>query len=157
MRKRPKFGDVFVVPLDDGRLSFGRMLQRTLMAFYDLIADDVPSVEHIVSRPVLFKIWVIDSSLRSGAWRIPENRSVDDDLAMEPQFFKQDALNGKLSIHQSDGGEISCTAEECEGLERAAVWDPSHVEDRLRDHYNGVPNAWVESMKPMPPPGSKLH
>jgi len=33
------------------------------------------------------------------------------------------------------------------GLERAAVWGPSHVEDRLRDHYAGRKNKWVESLR----------
>ena len=39
-------------------------------------------------------------------------------------------------------------AEECVGLERAAVWEPEHVEDRLRDHFAGRSNRWVESLKP---------
>jgi len=36
---------------------------------------------------------------------------------------------------------------ECEGLERCAVWEPEHVEDRLRDHFAGKPNVWVESLR----------
>ena len=28
----------------------------------------------------------------------------------------------------------------------AAVWDPQHVEDRLRDHFAGLPNKWVQSL-----------
>jgi hypothetical protein len=37
--------------------------------------------------------------------------------------------------------------EECVGLEGVAVWDPTHVEDRLRDHYAGRPNAHLAYMK----------
>ena len=33
-------------------------------------------------------------------------------------------------------------------LFRLAVWEPAHVEDRLRDHYAGAPNKWVESLRP---------
>jgi hypothetical protein len=27
------------------------------------------------------------------------------------------------------------------------VWAAEHVEDRLRDHYAGRPNQWVESLR----------
>ncbi|WP_448115483.1 hypothetical protein [Mesorhizobium amorphae] len=32
------------------------------------------------------------------------------------------------------------------GLECAAVWDPEHVVDRLRDPADGRPNKWVERL-----------
>jgi len=41
--------------------------------------------------------------------------------------------------------EISRT--EADELEQAAVWSPNHIEDRLRDHFAGVPNQWVEIMR----------
>lgn len=43
--------------------------------------------------------------------------------------------------------ENPATPEECAVLERAAVWDPGHVEDRLRDHFAGQSNKWVESLR----------
>jgi hypothetical protein len=39
------------------------------------------------------------------------------------------------------------TKKECIGLEREAAWDPTHVEDRIRDYYAGRKNKWVESLK----------
>lgn len=36
---------------------------------------------------------------------------------------------------------------ECEPLERTAVWDPEHVEDRIRDAYAGRESVWVRSMQ----------
>jgi hypothetical protein len=38
---------------------------------------------------------------------------------------------------------------ECTSLERAAVWDTEHIEDRLEDYFNGRENKWVESLKPL--------
>jgi hypothetical protein len=35
----------------------------------------------------------------------------------------------------------------CEGLEPAAVWDATHVAERLRDHYAGQPNVYLERMR----------
>ena len=63
-------------------------------------------------------------------------------------FFIQDPINGEFSIY-SDGGKIvPATPEEIVGLESASVWDPGHVEDRLRDYFLGVPNKWEVSLKP---------
>jgi hypothetical protein len=39
------------------------------------------------------------------------------------------------------------TKQECIGLEREAGWDPTLVEDRLRDHYAGRRIKSVESLK----------
>jgi hypothetical protein len=70
-----------------------------------------------------------------------------------PFFFKQDSFNGRLFLYNSSlltadqGYECPATLAECSGLERAAVWDPEHVVDRLRDHAAGRPNQWVESLK----------
>lgn len=43
-------------------------------------------------------------------------------------------------------GEDSATRAQCAGLERSAVWDAEHVEDRLRDRRAGRLNKWAESL-----------
>ncbi|GGM57342.1 hypothetical protein GCM10011608_47820 [Micromonospora sonchi] len=37
-------------------------------------------------------------------------------------------------------------AEDCVGLERAAVWDAAHIEERLRDQHAGRPNPHLEHL-----------
>jgi hypothetical protein len=46
----------------------------------------------------------------------------------------------KCTIFDSAGMEMSATPEDCIGLERAAVWDPHHIEKRLLDAFMGRPN-----------------
>jgi len=74
----------------------------------------------------------------------PESRT-------EPFFYKQDAITGRLALYHSTfastNWERPASREECAGLEAAAVWEPEHVEDRLRDHFAGRPNKWVESLR----------
>ena len=55
----------------------------------------------------------------------------------------------KFSIYE-DGKIRSASKEECLGLERAAVWEPSHVEERIVDYYAGRKNQWLESLKLKP-------
>ncbi len=63
-------------------------------------------------------------------------------------YFNQDPVNPAKILLTEDGvtGRL-VRPEECESYERLAVWDASHVEDRLRDHFEGRPNIWVESLR----------
>jgi hypothetical protein len=65
-----------------------------------------------------------------------------------PEYFMHDLADPqKCRIIDIAGNMRRVTPEECVGLERAAVWDAEHVTARLRDHYSGRPNAYLESMQ----------
>lgn len=54
-------------------------------------------------------------------------------------------MTHKFLLYNPNTGEMTpCTKEEARGKERAAVWDEKQMEDRIRDHYNGVPCKWIE-------------
>jgi hypothetical protein len=36
------------------------------------------------------------------------------------------------------------------------VWEPEHVEERIRDHYAGRANRWAESLRIQEPPNPAL-
>jgi hypothetical protein len=80
-------------------------------------------------------------------WVVVGNAPLDDSLLNPPPRFIQDALRKDLFRIYEKGQFSPATKEECIGLEREAVWDPTHAEDRLRDHYAGRKNKWVESLK----------
>ncbi|WP_051118424.1 hypothetical protein [Vibrio campbellii] len=61
------------------------------------------------------------------------------------QFDKFDLISKKFSIY-SDGNETPATREECLGLECAAVWGKSHVEDRLLAKSQGEQCVWTTSL-----------
>lgn len=141
-------GDILEIPLGNGQRAFARILKNPLVAFYDLKADKTPAIDFIVSKPVAFKVWVMNSALTDGKWPIIGTKPLTPDLEESPTFFKRDPISGKLSIYTKGGCEKPATLQECEGLECAAVWDPKHLTDRLNDHFANRPNKWVESMKP---------
>jgi hypothetical protein len=90
---------------------------------------------------------VMNHAITSGRWSRVANAPLDAALLQPPTFFKQDVMNPNLLSLYRAGEETPASRDECEGLERAAVWEPEHIEDRLRDHYHGRPNKWVESLK----------
>ncbi len=133
------------MPLSRQWHAYAWTLPEVNFAFFDLRASaDVP-VEEIVRHPIAFRVAVPKSAWTDGRWvRIGKVNPPPEILAPVPTFIC-DPLNGRLSIYLL--GDIrTASRQECIGLERCAVWDPEHVEDRLRDHFAGRPNKWVESM-----------
>jgi hypothetical protein len=148
-RLRRKLGDIVSIPLGEGRVGFGWVLGEPLMAFFDYSndSDQIPSVEKISQAPLAFRIWVMNHALTEGIWPVIGHAPIPDELATPPWFFKQDPLSRKVSITQTGAEEMPAENVQCEQLECAAIWEPDHVVDRLRDHFAGRSNKWVESMK----------
>ncbi len=67
-------------------------------------------------------------------------------LILPPKFI-QDPFDKKIFSLYENGVIRPATREQCLGLERASVWEPEHVEDRLRAHYAGNLNHVVELLK----------
>jgi hypothetical protein len=146
---RRKVGDVLRIPLGSGEYGFGRVLRSVLYAFYDAKSPPDLSIDEIIGRPILFKVCVMDYAVKKGVWEVIGNAPLTEDLLIEPWFFKKDPISRVLTLYRdSTAEEIPANRSECEKLECAAVWDPEHVADRLRDHFAGRPNKWVLSMRP---------
>lgn len=155
-KKRVKLleGQVLYIDLNDGTHAYGRVLEEPLIAFYDkpYQGGQAPLIEEVVALPIAFKIWVMNYAVTKGIWPVIGHVPLTPDLKKTPLFFKQDAMNGQLAIYQSipelaPTYERPATYEECLGLEVAAVWDPEHVEERLRDHFAGRLNKWIKHPK----------
>jgi hypothetical protein len=140
-------GDFVQIDLGGGQACYGRVLKNPLMAFYDLLAAKPIAIEDVGVQPVLFRIWVMNYAVKKGRWPIIGHLPLERDLLEPPRFFKVDPISKRLFIYSNSGKDESASHQECRGLERAAVWDPEHVEDRLRDHFAGRPNKWAESLR----------
>lgn len=144
-------GDVVAIPIGDGaRRGFGMVLQEPLIAFFDCSSKvgEEPSIERIVRTPVAFRVCVMNRPIEDGTWPvIGRVETVPAELLVEPWFFKQDPISGLITMTRTGEEEVPAEAEQIESLERAAVWSPEHISDRLQDHFAGRPNKWVESLR----------
>ncbi|MEU8388141.1 Imm26 family immunity protein [Micromonospora sp. NPDC048842] len=154
------------IDLGDGRWAYGRQLWSINAEFYDHVdaTGQAADLLELVAKPVAFTTWVTDRCLqRNGRWVLLETVPL---LKRERQRldvkFRQDMFSGALSIASRSHppsvyfSERPATVEDCEGLEREAIWSPEHIEDRLRDHFDDRPNMWVESLRPKPSRGDRL-
>lgn len=145
MPKHPrefKTGAFLRIPLKDGTFGYGRVLPHPNVAFYDYRTSEPSSdLDVIESKPVLFKIAVRLSN--PDRWTILGVRPLEGEVAQPVVKFMQDLLDFRQCvIFDSTGMEKEVSPEECIGLERAAVWDMHHVEERLLDHFLGRPNEF---------------
>lgn len=145
--QRYSIGGILKVPLGDGWHTYGQMIGDAQVAFFDArTKTDLPADE-IVKRPVLFRLAVDKYAVSKFVWLRIGKADVPDVLKIhEPQFI-QDALNPECFRIYCGGVIRPATRAECEGLERCAVWSPEQVVDRINDHYKGIPNKWVESLR----------
>jgi len=151
MGKRiPKEGTLLRINLADGSDTFARVLGQSQMAFYDQrIQHDEPiNLSQVYESRILFVVTVMKSTLTSGRWKVVDHLPLEADLLKPREYFIKDRMTGRYSVYQSSIGSVrDSTFAECENLEPAAVWEPEHVEDRLRDHFAGRQNRWVEQLK----------
>jgi hypothetical protein len=145
IRQRRTVGAVLLVPLDKRWHAYAWTLPEADFAFFDLRSESQLPVEDVVTHRIAFRVSVHKSAWTTGRWlRVGKIDPPPGMLAPVPTFI-QDPMSDRFSIYLL-GAIRPATREECVGLERCAVWDPEHVEDRLRDHFAGVPNKWVQSM-----------
>ena len=145
--QRRTVGAVHAVPLGDGTISFALTLPEADFAFFDMRTTEFSLPSDLLSKPILFRVAVHKYAYNKGRWLKVGKLEVPNELLKAVPKFIQDALHPERFEIYLSGNVLPATRDECVGLERAAVWDPQHIEDRLRDHYSGIQNKWVESLR----------
>lgn len=148
---RRREGDLLAIHLGDGRRSYAQVAAEPLIIFFDGDFENELSAGEVSNLPVLFRLWVANHAVTCGRWPVIGQGTLAPENQEEPFFYKQDAITGNLALYHSSFAQTNwerlASLSECETLECAAVWEPEHVEDRLRDYYAGRPNRWIESLR----------
>jgi immunity protein 26 of polymorphic toxin system len=146
-RQRRILGGIYRIALGDGTFAYCQALAEAEFVFFELRDEGDAAPSEVAGRNHLFRIAIHKSAWDTGRWSLIGMAPIAPDLQGPVPKFVQDPIKpDKFSIYL--GGRIRpASREECAGLERSAVWDPEHVEDRIRDHYAGASNKWVESQR----------
>ena len=149
-RQRITPGAFLELEIERAYYTYARILENASYAFYDLRSQiKVADLELIASRPVLFIVAVYDSAVNSGRWIKVGKIPLEEHFKVLPNKFIQDGLDpNRYNLYNPNTGEITETSRDnCIGLERAAIWEPEHVESRIKDYYDGISNVWVEQLR----------
>ena len=154
--KKQKRGDLIRIDIGGGKQFHAIALTPPLIAFLGDPREHHEAVTDALHGAVIFKVCVVDSAVKSGRWAVVGNIDLATVSALDgATLFKQDRISGRLTAYDAiSGRENSISFDEADRLECAAVWSAEHIEDRLRDHLNGVPNKWWASMRPRRLPAS---
>lgn len=149
MSKRQKItiGSILEIYVNEEYYVYAQILGKAGYAFFDYkTTDKLKDLKILLGRPILFITSVYDDVITQGYWLKVGAIEVREDLQVQPMQFIQDALDqDSFELYNPNTGEIlPAIKEEIKGLERAAVWEASHIEDRIRDHHNGESCIWLK-------------
>lgn len=150
-KQRITEGAILEISIQGQYYVYAQILTKGLgFAFFDYKSDNkLIDLNVLKDAEVLFIVAVYNSIVNKGHWEKVGKLDIRNDLKVLPMKFIQDALDSdKFSLYNPNTGEITkTTKQQCKGLECVAVWAANHVEDRIRDHYEGIPNLWLQQLE----------
>ncbi len=147
---RIKEGAFIEIALENGKFSYGRILGKANYALYNIYSDSkITDIDLIRNNKVIFNVGVYDRAITKNRWKTIGILELEGSLSKIPLKFTQDDFElNQFEIYDPNTGDMRPAKKaECIGLERAAVWEPEHVEERIIDYFEGRPNKWFESLK----------
>jgi hypothetical protein len=146
-RQRRRAGDVVRIDLGAGFHTYARVLLDASFAFYDCRLVGEASLPEILASQILFRIAVMNHAVKSGRWPVIGHEPLQGETLILPPKFMQNPIDKTIFSNYENGVIPAAPREQGRGLERTSVWEPEHVEDRLRAHYAGNVNHIVELLK----------
>lgn len=151
--RKDRIGNIIRIKIDDNTFAYGRVIDSGFLEFYDpkIAANESGDGwrELAGSKPI-FTLSVHKSWKKNENWVVVGNEPRDVP-GIPSQFMQNIADPSDIKIIDFAGQARPASIEEVQGIERLAVWEDNHVEDRLRDHRDGRPNVWAEQLKPKRP------
>ena len=148
-RQRITVGSILEINVHDLYYCYAQILEHGVYAFFDYRTETpLRDFSVLLGCKILFCLGVYNDVITRGHWLKVGKLPIRDDLTPLPmEFIYHEFDKLQWHLYNPNTGEMtSSTKEECRGLERCAAWDAHHVEDRLRDHYDGVPCLWLNGV-----------
>jgi hypothetical protein len=137
MAKRIKVGNLYGIPLPNGKFAFGRIMQDAGIAIYSYIGTDINDLP--VNEEYQFIVGIYKTDINKDLVYIKNIAFENEESEWPPPSYIYDVISGGYEIYHK--GEIypSCK-EKCIGLEATAVWHTNHIIDRIigDDKWGGI-------------------
>ena len=135
MGKKVFVGDVFLIPLDEGRYGIGQLAGDWKGELYVVIYDKVVSAEaspaDVDNEPLQFAALTLDAKLYHGDWRIIGNRKENIETIPQPWF--KVGVDGQTYVEARDRSVARpATAVEATALRLRTVVAPVRLENALK-------------------------
>lgn len=153
--KRLRIGDIFEVPLSDGRKAYGQYVladkkNGPMVRIFNLVTTNNVPIEKLINLSLLFPpIFVgLKAAIKIGQWKVIGNSPVND--FNYPCFISAmyDSVNKKMGMwYLWNGAEYTPIGhklpEEYKKFEQLVVWAPGDVEKRIETGINPI-DYWLD-------------
>lgn len=147
-RQKETIGAILEINIENEYFVYAQILDGGTAFFDYKTKENLKDFTILNSSKILFIIAVYKDVITHGIWLKVGKLQIREELRVLPFQYIRDPLKPEnFELYNPNTGEITkSTKDEVKGLECAAVWEANHVEDRIRDHYLGVPCIWMEGM-----------
>jgi len=146
-RQKRTVGAIVKIPFDGKWFTYGQILDDAEVAVFDARTDCELPMDEITGRAMICRVAVSYHAITKDRWLKVGKSPISEVIKAPVPKYIQDILKPDRFEIYCNGEIRPSTREECIGLERAAVWEPEHVEERIRDHYSGKQNRWVDILR----------
>ena len=125
-----KVGDVYQIPLPDGRFAYGRLYRDASVGIYRKVST-VPNSPPIGSRDFLFIVGMYSDVPKTNNWvTVGKDPFPTPESEWPRPMFVRDVISGTFQIYHQ-GTFRDADVSEVSGLEEAAVWDHDQIIARI--------------------------
>jgi hypothetical protein len=142
-RREIELGTIFEIDLGSIGRAYAVRSAGNDVAFFDYLSHEVPLLELLVSRKILFRLNVAYDELVSGHWPIVGHVTLPETLAQPAAYWNQPVGSNDVFIYQQ-GTLQPAARDDVRALEPLVIWFQSHAEQRLRDYFEGRPNKAIQ-------------
>lgn len=128
MAKRIRVGNLYGIPLPNGKFAFGRLMRDSRIAIFSHIGisiNDLPKIENYQ-----FIVGIYKSDINKDLIYIENIPFESEELEWPPPSYIYDQIGGSYEIYHK-GIIKPSSKEQCIGLECTAVWHTNHIIDRI--------------------------
>lgn len=145
-RQQETVGSIVQIHVNDEFYVYAQILPHGLQAFFDYKSDtELSDLNVLKNAKVLFITAVYKYVITKGIWLKVGKIPIREDLQILPLRFVYDRISEKFFTYNPETGETApTTIDVAKKLERAAVWDDKQIEERIKNHYDGVPCKWMQ-------------
>jgi len=152
--KELKKGNMAAIPINEKQYTFGRIISFPFMEFYNYILEkeDIDNFDPslLLKNKPIFTVLIHKSCVSKKHWKIIGFN--DTNLPEVPPVFIQDAFNpSDIKILQGTTSLVKARFEDVRNMERQAIWESDHIEQRIKDHIEGKPNITYEFFRAKKP------
>lgn len=144
-RKGIRVGDVFAIPIDNERYSYGQIIAKgygsDCYVIFDIVANEHPLLEQIPNNKVVFLTFTLHQKIAEGEWALLGNAPVNGDVRI-PEFKVDVIENGvvRCMVSRYDGEILRyATEHDVKSLSTMQSYTPNVLESAVKAKYGIIP------------------